>query len=165
METNAWPQRICRRRREREASEWIRRCVSVTFSRSFHKKLPGWHAPLILRCAGAELKKRETIKRNRRKKRERRKGCQVARPSHTSCLRCARAKKEQKNKNTIATENNNKRRKYYCIKKNKKLAPKLQVSVMVDPLGTDLVKSGSLRANTLLNETSKTNLPQQPPSG
>ena len=44
------------------------------------------------------------------------------------------------------------------------MAPKLQFSVMVDPLGTDLVKSGSLRANTLPNETSKTNLPQHPAS-
>ena len=42
------------------------------------------------------------------------------------------------------------------------MAPKLQFRVMVDPLGTDLVKSGSLRANTLPNETSKTNLPQHP---
>ena len=51
---------------------------------------------------------------------------------------------------------------YTVIEKLKKMASELQFSVMVDPLGTDLVKSGSLRANTLLNETGKTNLPQHP---
>ena len=47
VETNVLPQRIlrCRREREREASEWRRRCVSVTFSKSFHKKLPGCTPP------------------------------------------------------------------------------------------------------------------------